>query len=81
MPRGIEAGERIADPGPGDDAVGRDLGEGNEHERAFEQARMRQCEPGLVERDVVIGEDVDIDRPRAPAPLALAVAAEHPFDR
>ena len=36
--------------------------------------------PGSVEDDVVIGENVDVERPRPPPPLMGAVAAEGAFD-
>ena len=58
------------------DPVGRDLGERQQHEGALEQARVRQRQAQFVDREVVIGEDVDVDGARAPALLVRAVAAE-----
>ena len=59
---------------------GRDLGERHQHEGALEQAWMRQGQVLLVHGEVVIGEDIDIHRPRPPAPLVLAVASALPLD-
>ena len=41
---------------------------------------MRQGQARLVERDIVVGEQVDVDRARPPALLARAVAAERALD-
>ena len=65
---------------PGNDAVGRDFGQRHQHEGALEQARMRQRQARLVQRQVVIGDDVDIGGARAPALFMRAVAAELQLD-
>ena len=65
---------------PAIDAVRRDIGERHQHERALEQPRVRQHQVGIVHCHVVIGDDVDVERARAPAALVGAVAAERAFD-
>ena len=67
-PRSI-ARQRLARRGAGDDAVRCDLGQRHQHEGALEQPRMRQCQFRLVERDVVIGDQIDVERARSPARL------------
>ena len=79
MPLAFEPRERVAHPDAGDHAVGRDLGERHQHEGALEQARMRQRQVGVVEDEIVIGEEVDVDRARSPAAFVGAVAAERAF--
>ena len=54
---------------------------GTQHEGALEQARVRQGQLGVRQNEVVIGEEVDVERARAPAPLGCAVAAERALDR
>ena len=39
--------------------------------------RMRQRQPSVAMRHIVIGQQVDVERPRAPALLVGAVAAEY----
>ena len=45
-------------------------------ESAFEGTRVRQSQHRRGSRQVVIGDQIDVQRPRAPALLARAVAAE-----
>ena len=52
----------------GDYALGRDLRKRDQHERTFEQTRMRQREVSPVEDEVVIGQEIDIERPVTPGP-------------
>src|SRR5262245_32269557 len=66
----VEAGQRVADTNAGDPSVRRDFRQRHQHEGALEQARVRQGQAGLVHGEVVIGDDVDIDRARSPALLA-----------
>src|ERR1700742_3524934 len=73
---GRERGQSIADAVAADQAIRRDLGERHQNEGALEQARMRQRQLRLVDPDVVIGDQIEIERTRAPAPLTGAVAAE-----
>ena len=77
---GIDAGQRIAHLAPGDHPVRRDFGERQQHEGALEQARVRQGQAQFVQRQVVIGDDVDVGGARAPALLVRAVAAELQLD-
>ena len=53
--RRIDPGDRIRDPDAGDPALGHDLGERDQHEGPFQEARMRQDQIGLVQRPVVLG--------------------------
>ena len=77
---GVQSFERIVHPDAGDRAVRRDFGERHQDERALEQTRMRQRQVGDRSTDIVIGEDIDVDRPRSPAPFARPVATERAFD-
>ena len=76
MPAVSIAASRLAHAPPGDHPVGRDLGKRQQHEGALEQARVRQRQAQLVQREVVIGDDVDVGGARAPALFMRAVAAE-----
>ena len=76
----IDAGSASPHPPPGDHPVGRDLGQRHQHESAFEQARMRQRQVRLVQRDIVIGDDVDVGGARPAALFMRAIAAEPQLD-
>ena len=52
---------------PAMSTVGRDLGQRHQHEGALEQPRMRQRQFRLVERDVVIGDQIEVEGARTPA--------------
>ena len=80
MPAGVERASASRTRRPAITRVRHDLGQRHQHEGALEQARMRQREAGLVEREVVVGDQVDVDRARTPALLARAVAAERALD-
>src|SRR5580692_445681 len=71
----IDPYQRIAYPDAGDDAIGRDLGERHEHEGALEHVGMGQREIGVVQLNVVVSEDVEVDRARSPMALADGVAS------
>jgi len=51
-----------------------------QYEGALEQPWMRQGQFWLVEFDIVIGDQIEIERARSPAFLVGAVAAEFCFD-
>ena len=70
----------LVDTPPGDHPVARDLRQRNEHERALEQARVGQREVGLVQRHIVIGDDVDIGRARPVSLFMRAIPPELQFD-
>ena len=76
----IDTRKRVAHTDARNHAVGGDLGKRHQHESALEQARMRQRQVRAVQGEIVIGEEVEIDRARSPALLVLAVAAERAFD-
>ena len=54
---------------PRDHPLRRDLGERHQHEGALEQARVRQRQVRRRPGEIVIGEEVDVDRARTPAAL------------
>jgi hypothetical protein len=71
------------DPGAGEDIVTghqlrRQVSQRGQHERALGPPRVRDHEVGLVDRDAVDPDDVDVERPRAPAlrPHALGVGLQ-----
>jgi hypothetical protein len=41
---------------------------------------MRKLEPGLADRDIIVGEEIDVDWPRPPVRFAGTVAPERAFD-
>ena len=73
--------QRIAHAPAGDHSVGRNLHERHQHEGALEQPRMRQLEVRLVHREVVVGDEVDVNGARAPALLLDARPPERKLDR
>src|SRR5215510_2833396 len=77
----IHLRQRIAHPPAGDQPLRRDLGERRQYEGASEQLRMRQREVRLAQNEIVIGDEVDIDRTRAPAAFLAALASERALDR
>ena len=79
-PAAVEPLQRRAQRAPADGRVGRDFRERHQHEGALEQARMRQGHVRVVDRHVIIGQNIDIERARPPAGLAVAVAAEIALD-
>src|SRR3954465_1791541 len=64
---GVDALDGIPDLRARDHMVRRDLVERYQYEGALEQVRMGKAQAGLVDDDVVVGQDVDIDRPWSPA--------------
>ena len=79
MPLCPRVASAVAHPDAGDDPLGRDLGERDQHEGALEQMRVGQNQFRIVEDEVVIGEKVDVDRARSPTAFAGTVTAERPF--
>ena len=81
----VHAGKCLGNPPAGDHAIRRDLGERDQHEGAFEQAWMRQRETRLVDRHVIIGEQVDVDLDAAAAyvrdRVVLVTGAEAMYTR
>ncbi len=72
--------KRIAHLDPVHHLVGCDLGERDQHERALEQARMRDFEIGFGDLEVAIKQHVQIDHARSEANFLLPVAAEAGLD-
>ena len=70
---------RVAHPHARDDEIGRDLGQRREDESAVEEFRMGQRQLFAPERNVVIGDEVDVDDARSP-PLG-GYAAEVDLER
>src|SRR5215468_1538780 len=64
----------IAHTPAGDQPVRRDLRERRQYEGAREQLRVWQREVRLSQNEVVIGDEVDIDRTRPPATFLAALA-------
>src|SRR5215831_8950579 len=73
--------QRIAHTPARDQPLGRDFRERRQYEGASEQLRMRQREVRLAQNEIVIGDEVDIDRTRAPAAFLAALASERALDR
>src|SRR5215468_8927292 len=71
----------IAHTPAGDHPLRRDLRERRQYEGSREQLRVWQREVRLLQNEVVIGDEVDIDRPRPPAALLAALASEGALDR
>ena len=63
----VHAHQYIARPRASDHAVGLDLGERNKYERAFKHVGMRAIATRFNDDNVVIGEEIDVDRARSPA--------------
>ena len=76
----IEGSKRVADAASGNDPIRRNLNERQQNKCAFEQMRVRECQIWLLQCDLVVSQNVDIDRPRAPAPFARPVTAERTFN-
>ena len=60
--------------------VGGNFSKRQEDKCALEQMRVRQRQIGFVQHNVVIGENIDVDRARSPAPFLPPIAAQRPFD-
>ena len=71
----------IAHTPAGDAALRRDFSERRQYEGSREQLRVWQREVRLLQNEVVIGDEIDIDRPRPPAALLAALASERVLDR
>ena len=69
---GPEARRRFADSNARDHQIGRDFGQRREDKGPVEQFGMGQRQPFGLERDVVIGDEVDVDDPRPPPLRGLA---------
>src|SRR5580704_17664784 len=78
---GTDQCERVAYPDAGDDAIGRDLGERRQNKAAIEHVGMGLREIGVVQLNVVVSEDVEVDRARSPMALAGGVASKRAFGR
>ena len=67
--RGLDLEPRggFVHPHAGDHEVGGNLGERREHESPVEQFGMGQRQPFGVQRNIVIGDEVDVDDARPPA--------------
>ena len=61
-----ETRRRLADPNAADHEIRRDFGQRNEDEGAIEQFGMGQGQRFGLERNLVVGDEVDVDDPRAP---------------
>src|SRR6516164_5009047 len=61
-------------------SVGSDLSKRHQHEGAREQARVGKREPGSLQGNIVIGDQIEIERTRTPARFLRAVAAEALLD-
>ena len=72
--------QRRSDAAPRDHPVRRDFRERHQHEGAFEQAGVRQRQLRLLNRNIVIGDQIEVERARAPASFVGAVAAEFGLD-
>src|ERR1700675_1697025 len=59
--RNIHALKRVVHRYACDDAVGCDLGQRHENERALEQTRVGQRQGRVVEDKIVVSQDVEID--------------------
>ena len=78
---GPEARRRVADPNARDHEIGRDFGQRHEDEGPVEQFGMGQGQPFGLERDVIIGDEVDVDDPRPPPLRRLAAELDlQPLD-
>ena len=58
------------------DTIGYDLRQRHQHEGAFEQPGMRQRQFRLFDRNVVIGDQIEVQGARTPAGFVGAIAAE-----
>ena len=76
---GIYPLQRVPHPNTADHALGRDFSKGQEHKRALEKMRVRQCKIGIVQLDVIVSKNVDVDGTRSPMPFIGSVAAERVF--
>src|ERR1700683_3594108 len=77
----VDPCQRIAYPDAGDDAIGRDLGERRQNKGALEHVGMGQREIGVVQLNVVVSEDVEVDRARCPMSRAGGVASKRASGR
>ena len=65
---------------PGDHAISGDFSQRNQHESTLEQARVRQCQVGLVQNQVIIGKNVEVGGTRAVALFMGTVTTKPQFD-
>src|ERR1700684_1727888 len=63
---GPEARGGVADPNARDHEIGRNFGQRDQDEGPVEQFGMGQGQPFGLERNVVVGDEVDVDDPRPP---------------
>jgi len=77
---GIDRLGSLIDAPAGYHAVARNFRQRHQNESTLEQARMWQRQVRLVDREVAIGEDIDIGRARAVSLLMRAVPAELELD-
>src|SRR5262249_36034575 len=73
--------QRIAHTPARDQPLRRDFRERRQHEGASEQLRMRQREVRPPQNEIIVSDEVDIDRTRAPAAFLGALASERALDR
>ena len=80
MPAGSTRPTRRAMRFARNDTVGRDLRQGTSTKARSNSRGCGSVKSGRVEREIVVGENVDVERARSPAALLRAIAAECPLD-
>src|SRR6185437_2389047 len=76
---GVDTRQRIAHADAGDHMVRRDLDKRHQNKSALEEVWVRQHQVGIVQRHVIVGQQIEIDRAGSPMALVRAVAAERAF--
>src|SRR6516165_3094223 len=76
----LHACERLAHARAADHALRRDLRQRYQRERTLEQPRMRQRELRRVHAEIVVSEEIDVDRARSPSTFTGALTAQRPLD-